>query len=297
MTPPLAAPIPLQLTKAELSDRLIEGDCLAELRRFPDASVDMVLCDLPYGTTQNSWDSVIPLDALWEQYLRVVKPNGAIVLTSQGVFTARLILSQERLFKYKLVWEKSKPTNFLNAKKQPLRKHEDVCVFYRQPPTYHPQMGAGVPYDKGVRKDQLSGSYGEFAPVRVQSAGARYPTDVVYFKTAESEGEVWHPTQKPVELGRYLIRTYTEPGDLVLDNAFGSGSFLVAAALEGRRYVGIEKNQETHRFKNGERIDFIALAKQRIASAVGEAPEAGRPEPKRVAAAQPVEIRRKRRAV
>lgn len=247
----------------EIKNSLFEGDCLEVLEQFPDSCIDMVLCDLPYGTTQNKWDSIIDLERLWAAYHRVVKPNGAIVLTSQGIFTAKLMLSNERFFKYKLVWEKSKPTNFLNAKKQPLRKHEDICVFYRQQPTYNPQMGKGVVYDKGVRKDQLSGSYGDFKPRRVKSNGERYPTDVVYFKTAESEGRVWHPTQKPVELGRYLIRTYTNPGDVVLDNAFGSGSFLVAAALEGRAFCGIERNEDVHLFKK-DAIDYIDVAYQRL---------------------------------
>lgn len=242
---------------------LIEGDCLDALKSLPDSCVDMVLCDLPYGTTQNKWDSVIDLSQLWEQYNRVVKPNGAIVLTSQGVFTAKLILSNENFFKYKLSWEKSKPTNFLNAKKQPLRKHEDVCVFYRKQPTYNPQMKPGEPYDKGVRKDQLSGSYGDFKPKHVKSSGERYPTDVIYFKTAESEGKVWHPTQKPVELARYLVRTYTNPGDLVLDNSFGSGSFLVGAALEGRKFCGIEKNEDVHMFKK-DAVDYINVAHSRL---------------------------------
>jgi site-specific DNA-methyltransferase (adenine-specific)/modification methylase len=186
-----------------------------------------------------------------------------VVLTAQGIFTARVILSNEAWFKYKIVWEKSKPTNFLNAKRQPLRKHEDVCVFYARQPVYNPQMNSGEPYDKGVRKNQLSGSYGDFQPARVKSSGARYPTDVVYFKTAESEGPVWHPTQKPVELGRYLIRTFTEPRALVLDNAFGSGSFLVAAALEGRSYVGIERNQDVHLFKKVQ-VDYVGVARERI---------------------------------
>jgi site-specific DNA-methyltransferase (adenine-specific)/modification methylase len=195
--------------------------------------------------------------------MRILKPAGVVALTSQGVFTAKVILNNEPWFKYKIVWEKSKPTNFLNAKKQPLRKHEDICVFYQRQPVYHPQMRQGQPYDKGVRKNQLSGSYGDFLPARVRSGGDRYPTDVVYFKTAESEGPVWHPTQKPVELGRYLVRTYTDPGDLILDNAFGSGSFLVAAAQEGRRFVGIELNQDVHLFKRV-RIDYVGLARQRI---------------------------------
>lgn len=244
-------------------NRLYEGDCLEVMRELPDESIDMILCDLPYGTTQNKWDSIIPLEELWEQYNRIIKKNGAIVLTSQGVFTAKLILSQPDIFKYKWVWEKSKSTNFLNAKKQPLRKHEDICIFYKKQPTYNPQMTQGEPYNKGVRKNQLSGSYGDFQPVEVVSNGERYPTDVIYVKTAESEGEVLHPTQKPVELGRYLIRTYTKPGEVVLDNTFGSGSFLVSALLEGRNFIGIEKNEDVALFKK-ETINYIDVAKRRL---------------------------------
>lgn len=246
------------------TDMLMEGDCLHFLPKLPAESVDMILCDLPYGTTQNLWDSIIPLDKLWAEYERVIKPNGVICLTAQGVFTARLIVSNAKLFRYKMVWEKSKPTNFLNAKKQPLRKHEDICVFYKKPPTYNPQMGEGAAYSKGVRKNQHTGSYGKFDPVLVASEGGRYPTDIVYFKTAESEGPVYHPTQKPVALGRYLIRTFTNPGDVVLDNAFGSGSFLVAAKAEGRRYIGIEKNELSEQFRRDE-VDFIEIAARRLA--------------------------------
>lgn len=255
-----------------LSNALWEGDCLALMPLIPDHAVDLVLCDLPYGTTQNRWDSVIDLDRLWAQYRRVLKPGGTVVLTAQGVFTARLIVSNEAGFRYKMVWEKSKATNFLNARRQPLRKHEDICVFYETPGTYNPQMQPGTPYDKGVRKDQLTGCYGDFGPARVRSEGGRYPTDIVYFKTAESEAEraVWHPTQKPVELGRYLVRTFSNPGDLILDNAFGSGSFLVAAALEGRRFLGIERNEEVHLFKQA-RVDYVALAAERLARAGAEA--------------------------
>ncbi len=251
------------LTRNELMDRLFEGNCLDILPWFPPHCVDLILCDLPYGTTQNKWDSVIPLERLWPLYRHVLKPDGVVALTAHGVFTAKVILSNEEWFKYKIIWEKSKPTNFLNAKKQPLRKHEDICIFYRKQPTYHPQMSPGSPYDKGIRKNQLSGSYGDFLPAHVHSSGDRYPTDVVYFKTAESEGPVWHPTQKPVELGRYLVRTFTSPGDLVLDNAFGSGSFLVAAAKEGRRFVGIEKNEDVHLFKRNS-IDYVGVAGMRL---------------------------------
>ncbi len=261
----------------EFVNKVIEDDCLNVMHNIPDKSVDMILCDLPYGTTQNKWDSVIDLDRLWQQYMRIIKDNGAIVLTAQGLFTAKLILSNEAWFKYKIVWIKSKSTNFLNAKKQPLRKHEDICVFYKQQPTYNPQMTKGESYDKGVRKNQYTGSYGDFKPRHVQSDGKRYPNDVLvmddnelpledylYIKTAESEGHVYHPTQKPIELGRYLIRTFTNPGDIVLDNACGSGSFLVAAAIENRKYIGIEKNQNVmlHKVKA---IDYIQVCADRLA--------------------------------
>lgn len=250
---------------SEFTNTIFEGDCIEVLNKIPDQFVNLILCDLPYGTTQNRWDSVIDLEQLWHHYKRIIKPKGAIVLTAQGVFTAKLILSNEEWFKYKIVWEKSKSTNFLNAKKQPLRKHEDICVFYNKPPTYNPQMSDGLPYDKGTRKNQLSGSYGDFSPVHVKSTGKRYPSDIVYFKTAESEPErsVWHPTQKPVGLGRYLIKTYSNEGDVVLDNAFGSGSFLVAAAMEKRKFIGIEINEQTNQFKK-EQVDLIELAQNRL---------------------------------
>jgi len=258
----------------DFENKVIQGDCLEVMSEIPANSIDMVLCDLPYGTTQNKWDSVIDLDKLWKQYNRIVKKNGAIILTSQGVFTAKLILSNEKDFKYKIVWIKSKSTNFLNAKKQPLRKHEDICVFYKKQPSYYPQMTNGEAYDKGIRKDQYTGSYGDFKPKHVKSNGNRYPTDVVgfeeqeiddfvYVKTAESEGKVYHPTQKPIELGRYLIKTFSKPGDTILDNACGSGSFLLSAILEDRKFIGIEKNEDAflHKVK---KIDYIKVCSDRI---------------------------------
>lgn len=253
----------MEFSKKDIKNRLFEGDCIEIMKHFPDNSIDMILCDLPYGTTQNKWDSIIPLDELWEEYRRIVKENGAIVLTSHRLFTSRLMLSNIDDFKYKWIWIKSKATNFLNAKKQPLRKYEEVCVFYKKQPTYNPQMMNGESYDKGLRKNQLSGSYGDFEPVRVKSNGERYPVDLVYFKTAESEGKVYHPTQKPVELGKYLVRTYTNKGDLVLDNTFGSGSFLVSALEEGRNFAGIEMNEETHQFKK-HKYDLIEVATKRL---------------------------------
>ncbi|RBP60387.1 site-specific DNA-methyltransferase (adenine-specific)/modification methylase [Alkalibaculum bacchi] len=261
----------MKYTKNEITNRLFEGDCLEIMKTFPDKSIDMVLCDLPYGTTQNKWDSVIPLEELWDEYSRVVKDDGAIVLTSHGLFTSRLMLSNPNEFKYKWIWIKSKATNFLNSKKQPLRKYEEVCVFYKKQPTYNPQMMNGESYDKGIRKDQLSGSYGDFEPVRVKSNGDRYPVDLIYFKTAENEGTVFHPTQKPIGLGQYLIKTYTNKGDLVLDNTFGSGSFLVSALSEGRNFVGIEKNEETHQFKK-HKYDLINVAYERLKNAWHQLP-------------------------
>ncbi len=255
-------------------NKVIQGDCLEVMKHIPAKSIDMILCDLPYGTTQNKWDSVIDLEQLWMHYERIIKDSGAIVLTAQGLFTAKLIMSNESLFKYKIVWIKSKSTNFLNAKKQPLRKHEDICIFYKKQPTYNPQMSNGDAYDKGIRKDQYTGSYGDFKPRHVKSSGERYPNDVVfieeqpiedfiYIKTAESEGVVFHPTQKPVELGRYLIRTFTNPGDIVLDNACGSGSFLLSAILENRNFIGIEKNEDVllHKVKP---VDYIKICSDRI---------------------------------
>lgn len=255
-------------------NKVVQGDCLAVMQSIPDKSINMILCDLPYGTTQNKWDSVIDLQKLWAEYERIIKDDGAIVLTSQGVFTAKLILSNEKIFKYKITWIKSKSTNFLNAKKQPLRKHEDICIFYKKQPTYNPQMTEGDAYDKGIRKDQYTGSYGDFKPKHVKSNGERYPNDIVfyeeqniddfvYIKTAESEGTVFHPTQKPIELGRYLIKTFTNVGDIILDNACGSGSFLLSAILENRNFIGIEKNEDVLLHKVTP-VDYIKVCTDRI---------------------------------
>lgn len=248
-------------------NNVVQGDTIAKMKELPDNSVDLLLVDLPYGTTQNKWDSVIPLPDLWEQYHRVVKENGAMIFTASGVFTAKLILSNPKEYKYNYTWIKSKATNFLNAKKQPLRKHEDILVFYRKQPTYNPQMTSGSAYSKGIRKDQITGSYGDFRPVLVKSKGKRYPVDVLYFKTAEAEGKVVHPTQKPVSLGRYLVRTFSKLGDVVLDNTSGSGSFLVAALQEGRNFIGIEKNENVALFKK-QKVDYIEVTKSRINQAV-----------------------------
>lgn len=259
-------------------NKVLEGDCLDLLPALPDRSIDMILCDLPYGLTQNPWDRIIDLDRLWQHYNRVIKDHGVIALTSQGIFTGKLMLSNARRFKYKIIWIKSDPTNFLNAKKQPLRRHEDICIFYDGQPVYHPQMTKGKPYDRGSSKSKQTGSYGIMQPKRRKNpTGIRFPNDVlfleeplpedwVYFLAAKSEGEVYHPTQKPVSLGRYLIRTYTDPGGIVLDNACGSGSFLVAAILENRQFIGMELNKDAFRFKV-EKVDFIQICRERIKKA------------------------------
>lgn len=224
--------------------RLHNADCLTILPELPAGSVDAVVADLPYGTTKNPWDSLIDLSRLWPMYRRAAQHQAAFVLFGQGMFTATLMTSNPDGFRYKLVWHKSKATNFLNAKRQPLRKHEDICVFYDAPPTYNPQMAAGEAYDKGVRKDQRTGSYGDFKPAHIKSEGARYPTDVIYHATAESEGPVFHGTQKPVGLIERLVLTYSDHGDVIIDNAMGSGTTGVACVQTGRKFIGVELEEK-----------------------------------------------------
>ena len=221
----------------------IYNDCFNIFPQIESGSVDMILCDLPYGTTQCKWDSVLPLDKLWKEYNRIIKKNGAIVLFSSQPFTSILINSNIKNFKYTWVWEKSKATNYLNAKKQPLRASEDICVFYQKQPTYNPQMTEGKPYNKGtaLRETEV---YGSQVAVEVKSDGARYPRNVIYFKTAESEGKVVHPTQKPLALLEYLIQTYSNEGETILDNTAGSFSTAVAATKLNRNWIGIEQEEE-----------------------------------------------------
>lgn len=219
------------------------NDCFNIFPQIESGSVDMILCDLPYGTTQCKWDSVLPLDKLWKEYNRIIKKNGAIVLFSSQPFTSVLINSNIKNFKYTWVWEKSKATNYLNAKKQPLRASEDICVFYQKQPTYNPQMTEGKPYNKGtaLRETEV---YGSQVAVEVKSDGARYPRNVIYFKTAESEGKVVHPTQKPLALLEYLIQTYSNEGEIILDNTAGSFSTAVAATKLNRNWIGIEQEEK-----------------------------------------------------
>ena len=217
------------------------GDCLDVMRDLPDGSVDMILCDLPYGTTQNKWDSVIPFEPLWEQYWRVCKPNAAVVLTAQAPFDKLLGCSQIEHLKYEWVWEKSKATGHLNAKKQPMKAHENVLVFYRQQCLYNPQKTEGAPYKPNGGGSKLD-NYGDFAAIREGSAdGLRYPRSILQFAHVAKPD---HPTQKPVPLFEYFIKTYTDSGMTVLDNCAGSGTTAVAAERTGRKWICIEKQPE-----------------------------------------------------
>lgn len=236
--------------------KLLHGDCLEMMSRIPTGSVDMVLCDLPYGVVNKGseagkWDSVIPFGPMWEGFLRVAKEDAAIVLFCQGMFTARLMMSNERLWRYNLVWRKNSKTGFLNANRMPLREHEDIAVFYRRQPKYHPQMkpcGKGeVIHGRGVlRADRTNNVYGKLVEVEAKVRREKCPTSVLEFSKPHYKGQ--HPTEKPVELLRWLVRTYTDVGETVFDATMGSGSCGVAAIEEGRGFVGIEKDDGWYSF-------------------------------------------------
>jgi len=221
------------------------GDCLERMQDIPDGAVDMILCDLPYGTTQNKWDTVIPFEPLWEQYWRVAKPNAAIVLTASQPFAAALICSQMRNFKYDWIWDKIKGTGFLNAKKMPMRNHEHVLVFYKSPPTYNPQKTTDHKRKVSFRsvRHQAGESYGGVSRDNLYDSTERYPRSIQVFST-DTQNSSLHPTQKPVALFEYLIKTYTNEGDLVLDNCSGSGTTAVAAHTLNRRWLCIEKETD-----------------------------------------------------
>lgn len=222
------------------------GNCFDLLPKVADKSVDLILSDPPYGITQNSWDQRFNLEKLWVEYTRILKDTGVIALTSSGILSAELILSAPKLYKYSLVWKKNKPRGFLNAKKQPLRAHEDILIFYKKLGTYNPQKTTGHPPTHSYTKHTSDGSnYG--ATKRGISGGGsteRYPTSILEIPV---ETKPLHPTQKPIALGKWLIETYTNPGDLVLDNACGSGSFLIAAAQLSRNFLGMEIDPNYHK--------------------------------------------------
>ena len=218
------------------------GDCLEVMKTLESGSIDMILCDLPYGTTACKWDQVIPFAPLWEQYERLIKPNGAIVLTAAQPFTSALVMSNPRFYKYAWVWNKRKATGYLQAKLQPMRLTEDVLVFCKDTPPYYPQYTQGDPYKpRGGRAKE--GVYNLPGSERAGSDGRRYPKNLLEIAF---EKRPQHPTQKPVALFEYLIRTYTLPGETVLDNAAGSGTTGVAAIQCGRKAILIEQDAAYH---------------------------------------------------
>ena len=232
-------------------------DCLAGMSMYPDHSIDMILCDLPYGITGCRWDSLIPFPELWHQYFRIIRDNGAIVLTACQPFTTRLISSQSKLFRYCWYWHKNMPTGFANAKKQPLRCMEEVCVFYKHLPTYNPQ--GIIVLDKPIKNRgkhlpahgdsvyQMDGSLAH----DTETCIVHYPRQLLEVKCERG----LHPTQKPVALFEYMIRTYTNPGELVLDNCMGSGTTAVACIRSGRGFTGFEMDPQ-HYQTAGRRIEY-----------------------------------------
>lgn len=221
-------------------------DCIEGLKQIPDKSVNMYFVDLPYGvTTKNKWDNIIPPEPMWEQIERTLEDNGVVLFFGQDKFTAKMMLPNEKMHKYNIIWEKVLPSGFLNAKRQPLREHEDIMIFYNKQPTYNPQMTEGKPCHSkgkavGKANDEIlnNSNYGNFTVVQT-TGNMKYPTSIWKFSKPHPSIAL-HPTQKPIELCRYAIRTYTNEGDLVVDFCCGSGSILKAAQLENRNYIGID---------------------------------------------------------
>lgn len=250
-------------------NKIYNEDCLEGMKRIPDRSIDCIICDLPYGTTACAWDSVIPFEPLWEQYKRVIKQTGAIVLFSQQPFTSALIMSNIEMWKYNWIWQKDSGSNFLNAHHQPLKITEDICVFGYAATTeskkgiyleYNPQMRQGFkPYkcisgaqreDTAMVRGDCQAQKGGFLTV---NDGNRFPVNLIQFNR---DKERLHPTQKPVELIRYLVRTYSNEGDTILDNTMGSGTTAIACIKENRNFIGFELNEE-----------YFGIAEQRIEEA------------------------------
>lgn len=229
-------------------------DCLIGMNRIADVSIDMILCDLPYGVLNKSnqsakWDCELPLDKLWKQFLRIIKPNGAIVLFGQGMFTAKVMMSQPKLWRYNLIWDKVGKSGFLNANRMPLRQHEDIMVFYQNLPTYNPQMAKCPPHKRNhskgnMLKPQTNRCYGRIVETPTIISDEKFPTSIISIPKEHKVGSFYHPTQKSVVLLEYLIRTYTNEGELVLDNCMGSGSTAIACMNTKRNFIGFEIDKE-----------------------------------------------------
>lgn len=236
-----------------LNYKLYQGDCLEVMKDIPDKSIDMILCDLPYGVTRNNWDSEISLDALWEQYIRIIKDNGAICLFADGMFMAKLMMSNPKMWRYNLVWNKVLASGFLNANRMPLRSTEEIVVFYKKQPIYNPQKTKGKPnHSKGkaVGKEsddetQVNNNYGNYTIVdnSKELGDMKHPTSLLVFSKPHPSISL-HPTEKPVELCEWLIKTYTNENMTVLDNCMGSGSTGIACINTNRNFIGIELEEK-----------------------------------------------------
>jgi site-specific DNA-methyltransferase (adenine-specific) len=225
-------------------NKIYFGDCLKVMYGIDDKSIDMILCDLPYEVTNNKKDIMIPFEPLWGHYKRIIKDNGCIALFGQGIFSAKLIMSNEKWFKYDLIWKKGERTSgFLNAKKQPLRNHEQILIFYNKPPTYNPQMTIGPKsHSRGSNYKLVNNNYGkyDFLGGETPNGELKYPKSILNF---EKPHPAIHRTQKPVPLCEWLIRTYTNEGELVLDNTVGYGTTCIASKNTGRNFIGIENDE------------------------------------------------------
>jgi site-specific DNA-methyltransferase (adenine-specific) len=247
----------LQKNYSNLPYKLINGECIEEMTKIEENSVDMVFCDLPYGTTRNSWDSVIDLNLLWQQYNRIVKDTGAIVLTAANPFDKILAMSNFENFRYDWIWEKNKATGHLNCKKVPLKSHEYVLVFYKKNPVYNPQFTFGhkpmnaVKPKKNIPSPEKTRNYAHLDEHFGNPGGEtkRYPRSVIKIPVINNDDKLkWHPTQKPVQLPEYFIKTYSNEGDVILDNCMGSGSTGIACINLKRKFIGIE--MDTDYYKN-----------------------------------------------
>lgn len=236
----------------ELDTNIINGDCLIEMKAIKNKSIDMILCDLPYGMTKNNWDIIIPFDKLWGEYNRIIKDKGAIVLFGSQPFTSLMITSNLKMFRYCLIWEKNKFSDFLNSKRKPMKTNEDIAIFYKKQPTYNPQYWYSTPYERWNTQTAVNkqSNYGTHKENHVKSDGKRLPTTVLKFNRVERPS---HPTQKPTDLLEWLIKTYTNENDTVLDNCMGVGSTGVACKNIKRKFTGIELEKK-----------YYDIAKERI---------------------------------
>jgi len=242
------------------TNKIYQGDCLELMKQIEDKSVDLILCDLPYGTTACSWDVIIPFDKLWEQYKRIIKDNGAIVLFATQPFTTKLINSAMDMFKYDIIWEKSRSTDFMNSKNKICRRHEEILIFSKGVTAnggkcmmkFNPQMEEGKPYKRVMKSDPRVNTMGirkkSMAGITLENNGSRYPSSILFCNNPNNNN--LHPTQKPVALFEYLIKTYTNEGDLVLDNCIGSGTTAIACINTNRRFIGMELSEEYCKIAN-----------------------------------------------